>query len=67
MRALSLKQKAQILTAQFNRRNRHMIRSENLTKTFGRETTALKNLTCEIGEESIYGLIGSNGAGKSTS
>lgn len=43
-----------------------MIRSENLTKTFGRETTAINNLNCEIGEESIYGLIGSNGAGKST-
>jgi len=42
-----------------------MIKAENVTKTFdGFE--ALKNLNCVIPKGCIYGLVGSNGAGKST-
>ncbi len=42
-----------------------MIQVENLTKKF--ETyTALKNISCTIEDGCIYGLVGSNGAGKST-
>ena len=42
-----------------------MIRVENLSKSFGK-IKALDNVTAEIKEGSIFGLIGSNGAGKST-
>lgn len=42
-----------------------MITATGLTKKFD-DITALDNLTCSIGEGCIYGLVGSNGAGKST-
>ena len=42
-----------------------MIEARNLTKRFG-DTLALKQMNCQIGRSSIYGLVGSNGAGKST-
>ena len=42
-----------------------MIEARNITKTFG-TITALNDLTCEIHCGSIFGLVGSNGAGKST-
>lgn len=42
-----------------------MIHTEELTKSFGK-VVALDTLTCDIGSQSIYGLLGSNGAGKST-
>lgn len=42
-----------------------MIKTTNLTKKFD-EYKALDNLSCTIPEGCIYGLIGSNGAGKST-
>ncbi|MGM9647410.1 MAG: ABC transporter ATP-binding protein [Eubacteriales bacterium] len=42
-----------------------MIHAENVTMRFD-EFTALSNLTCTIPDSCIYGLIGSNGAGKST-
>lgn len=42
-----------------------MIRSENVTKKFGK-FTALNHMNCTIPDGCIYGLIGSNGAGKST-
>ena len=42
-----------------------MIRTENLTKRFDK-TLALNDLSCSIPDGSIYGLVGSNGAGKST-
>lgn len=42
-----------------------MIKASNVTKTFG-DFTALKDMKCEIPEGCIYGLVGSNGAGKST-
>lgn len=42
-----------------------MIKAINLTKKFG-EKRALDDVTFEIPEGSIYGLVGSNGSGKST-
>ncbi len=42
-----------------------MIKAINLTKKFA-DKTALDNVTFEIPESSIYGLVGSNGSGKST-
>lgn len=42
-----------------------MILAENLTKKFG-ENIALDNFNSQIGQGSIYGLVGSNGSGKST-
>lgn len=42
-----------------------MIKAENLTKHFD-ETIALDSFTTTIEEGRIYGLVGSNGAGKST-
>jgi ABC-type multidrug transport system, ATPase component len=42
-----------------------MIRAENLTKKF-KDFYALSDLNCQIPKGCIYGMIGSNGAGKST-
>ena len=42
-----------------------MIRLENLTKRFGRRL-AVDNLSLDIAPGSLYGLLGHNGAGKST-
>lgn len=42
-----------------------MIKAVNLTKRF-ESKVALNNLNCEIPKGCIYGLVGSNGAGKST-
>lgn len=42
-----------------------MIEAQDLTKTFG-AVTALDHIGVSIGSGSIYGLVGSNGAGKST-
>lgn len=42
-----------------------MIKAELATKKFG-DFYALKDLNCQISKGCIYGLIGSNGAGKST-
>ena len=42
-----------------------MITVKNLTKNFG-DFTALNGISCSIPEGSIYGMVGSNGAGKST-
>ena len=42
-----------------------MISLKNITKSFG-DFVAVKNLSIEITEGEIYGLLGSNGAGKST-
>ena len=42
-----------------------MIRATNLTKKFD-DFIALDNLSCTIPQGCIYGMVGSNGAGKST-
>ncbi|HIW74068.1 MAG TPA: ABC transporter ATP-binding protein [Firmicutes bacterium] len=42
-----------------------MIQTENLVKRFG-DFTALNGITCTIPAGCVYGLVGSNGAGKST-
>lgn len=42
-----------------------MIKAKNLTKKFG-DFTALENISCSIENGCIYGMVGSNGAGKST-
>lgn len=42
-----------------------MIKAEKVIKKFD-DFTALSELSCEIPEGCIYGLVGSNGAGKST-
>lgn len=42
-----------------------MIQVKNLTKRF-QDFTALENVTCKIDSGCIYGMVGSNGAGKST-
>ena len=42
-----------------------MISVQNITKSF-KDLKAIKSLTLEIDEGEIYGLLGSNGAGKST-
>lgn len=43
-----------------------MIEFKNLTKKFGEDFTALNNVSCAIDKGSTFGLLGSNGAGKST-
>ena len=42
-----------------------MISIKNITKRFG-EFEAVKDLSIEVKNSEIYGLLGSNGAGKST-
>lgn len=42
-----------------------MINVENLTKKFG-DTTAVENISFDIGESEIFGFLGPNGAGKTT-
>ncbi len=42
-----------------------MIRVENVTKTFG-DFKALDNASIHVKKGAVYGLVGSNGAGKST-
>ncbi len=42
-----------------------MITTNNLSKNFG-DFKALESITCNIPDGSIYGMVGSNGAGKST-
>lgn len=42
-----------------------MINLKNVTKTFGKKH-ALNSVNCHIKEGSIFGVVGSNGAGKST-
>lgn len=42
-----------------------MIKAEHLTKVFD-DFCALNNISCAINDGCIYGMVGSNGAGKST-
>lgn len=46
-------------------RRMSMIEVKNLTKRF-HDFTALEDVSCSIGSGCIYGMVGSNGAGKST-
>ena len=41
------------------------VKIRNVTKTFG-EVTAVDDLTLGVPEESVYGFIGPNGSGKTT-
>lgn len=42
-----------------------IVESQNLTKMYG-TTAALKNVDIKVRKGSIYGLVGNNGAGKTT-
>ena len=42
-----------------------MIKISNVTKTFD-DYTAVDNISIEVGNSSVYGLVGYNGAGKTT-
>ena len=44
----------------------HVVRTENLTKIFNQQTIAVNNLTMEVPDGSIYGFLGPNGSGKTT-
>lgn len=41
-----------------------MIELSHVTKTFGGATRALDDLTLTVPQGAVYGLVGSNGAGK---
>lgn len=43
-----------------------MIKATNIVKTFDDGIKAVDDVSCQIQDSSIFGLIGSNGAGKST-
>ncbi|MFR1989716.1 MAG: ABC transporter ATP-binding protein [Oscillospiraceae bacterium] len=43
-----------------------MIELSHVTKTFGGATRALDDLTLNVPQGAVYGLVGSNGAGKTT-
>ncbi len=42
-----------------------MLKAQHITKRFG-DVTALNDVSCTVPDGCIYGLVGSNGAGKST-
>lgn len=43
-----------------------MLEIKNLTKSYGKEVNAVDDLTLSVNDGEIYGFIGHNGAGKST-
>ena len=43
-----------------------MIEIKNLSKSFTKDKFVLKDLNCKIKDNAIYGLVGTNGTGKST-
>jgi ABC-2 type transport system ATP-binding protein len=43
-----------------------IIRTQSLTKIFNQQTIAVNNLSMEVPEGSIYGFLGPNGSGKTT-
>jgi ABC-2 type transport system ATP-binding protein len=44
----------------------HVVRTQNLTKIFNQQTIAVNNLTMDVPDGSIYGFLGPNGSGKTT-
>jgi len=44
----------------------NVIETENLTKIFGRKLIAVNNVNLSVKEASIYGFLGPNAAGKTT-
>lgn len=48
-----------------NQMSEYILETKNLVKNFG-NFTAIDNVNLKIKKQSIYGLIGDNGAGKST-
>ncbi len=44
----------------------NVIRTQSLTKIFNQQTIAVNNLTMDVPEGSIYGFLGPNGSGKTT-
>ncbi|MCM3785426.1 ABC transporter ATP-binding protein [Neobacillus mesonae] len=45
---------------------RNVVEIRGLTKSFGKDVTALNDITLKLEENKIYGLLGRNGAGKTT-
>ena len=45
---------------------KNAIETENLTKVYNNNFTAVNSLNLEIPNESIFGMLGPNGAGKTT-
>jgi len=43
-----------------------VIKTDRLTKIYGRKTVGIQDLTMEVRRGEIYGFLGSNGAGKTT-
>jgi ABC-2 type transport system ATP-binding protein len=43
-----------------------IVRTQNLTKIFNQQTIAVNNLTMDVPDGSIYGFLGPNGSGKTT-
>ena len=48
-----------------NQMSEYILETKNLVKNFG-NFTAIDNINLKVKKQSIYGLIGDNGAGKST-
>ena len=44
----------------------HVVRTQNLTKIFDQRTIAVNNLTMDVPGGSIFGFLGPNGSGKTT-
>jgi ABC-2 type transport system ATP-binding protein len=42
------------------------IRTEGLTKTYGRKVRGIEDVSLEVGEGEVFGFLGPNGAGKTT-